>query len=156
MEIKLSYKQIMNFMIESNTIEGEPGVASNQMAAADYFLDGPTEQDRLLICHGLLTSHLGVDWGGKYRKVNVSVGGNICPSHEDVQLHMYRFFHTINIYSPFINYIRYEKIHPFRDYNGRTGRLIWLHQMLKLGLYNPDLLFLNSFHCQAIRETDFD
>src|SRR3990167_5248144 len=35
--------------------------------------------------------------------------------------------------SPFLIHKEYERVHPFTDGNGRSGRLLWLWQMIRLG-----------------------
>lgn len=43
---------------------------------------------------------------------------------------------------------RYEKLHPFMDGNGRSGRVLWLWQMGGIGK-NP-LGFLHSYYYQSL------
>lgn len=50
--------------------------------------------------------------------------------------------------NPFEAYIQFETFHPFMDGNGRTGRAIWLWQMLQEECYN-DLGFLRIYHYQS-------
>lgn len=44
----------------------------------------------------------------------------------------------------------YEKLHPFTDCNGRSGRIIWLWQMLKLKQNLAPMGFLQSFYYQSL------
>lgn len=46
----------------------------------------------------------------------------------------------------------YETLHPFIDGNGRSGRAIWLHDMLRASRYVPDFLFLRHFYYQTLSE----
>lgn len=61
-----------------------------------------------------------------------------------------------SIFTPWQVHIRYESLHPFTDGNGRSGRAIWLWQMLKLGAraenWALDLGFLHSFYYQTLQE----
>lgn len=40
---------------------------------------------------------------------------------------------------------RFQKIHPFEDLNGRTGRLIWLHKAIDEG-YTGRIGFLHAYY----------
>lgn len=48
----------------------------------------------------------------------------------------------------------YETLHPFTDGNGRSGRAIWLWQMIQYGLTDggqlPQLGFLHTYYYQAL------
>lgn len=107
--------------------------------------------DEKLICQiqGFITAEqylrpggpeLRREWIGKYRNVNVSVGGRECPDHRsipalmDFLLEQVRGWqrsvmnnasrHDICTVADF--HFVFEKIHPFADGNGRTGRaLVW-------------------------------
>lgn len=52
----------------------------------------------------------------------------------------------------------YETLHPFTDCNGRSGRILWLWQMLRRGdgLLDiekwPDLGFLHTWYYQSLQE----
>jgi len=55
-------------------------------------------------------------------------------------------------YDPFLFHIQYEKLHPFTDGNGRSGRAIWLRMMQRIhgergGLRMP---FLQKFYYQTL------
>ncbi len=87
---------------------------------------------------------------GHYRKVDVRVGNYICPRHEEVPLLMQRFFEWYSAAKkslhPFelaaLAHLRFVRIHPFRDGNGRMARL--LMNLVLLGNAYPLLNLFNS------------
>ncbi len=44
----------------------------------------------------------------------------------------------------------YERLHPFTDGNGRSGRLLWLWMMVKKDEQIPPLGFLHQFYYQTL------
>lgn len=87
---------------------------------------------------------------GHYRKVDVRVGPYICPRHEEVPQLMRRFFEwfstTKRSLHPFelaaLVHLRFVRIHPFRDGNGRMARL--LMNLVMLGNGYPLVNIFNS------------
>jgi len=51
---------------------------------------------------------------------------------------------------PYAVHHTFETIHPFTDGNGRTGRAIWLWQMVNKGTYNIENLFLQEWYYQSL------
>src|SRR3990167_772034 len=49
---------------------------------------------------------------------------------------------------PFHTHKEYENLHPFTDGNGRSGRLLWLWQMWRLGEYPKS--FLHKWYYQSL------
>ena len=49
-------------------------------------------------------------------------------------------------------HIQYEDIHPFTDGNGRSGRVLWLHDMG--GIERVSLGFLHTFYYQTLSQGD--
>jgi Fic family protein len=47
-----------------------------------------------------------------------------------------------------IAHFQFEAIHPFRDGNGRTGRIINIHYLMHKGLLDYPVLFLSSYILQ--------
>lgn len=44
-----------------------------------------------------------------------------------------------------IGHLQFEAIHPFRDENGRTGRIFNIHYLVKKGLLDYPILFLSKY-----------
>ncbi len=54
--------------------------------------------------------------------------------------------------SPWATHVKYETLHPFMDGNGRSGRALWLWQMIDQNGYHAILPegFLHSFYYQTL------
>jgi len=53
-------------------------------------------------------------------------------------------------YHPYKVHQLFESLHPYMDGNGRTGRAIWLWQMVRQKGYNLDLGFLHAYYYQSL------
>lgn len=54
--------------------------------------------------------------------------------------------------SPYENHLDFESLHPFTDGNGRTGRMLWLWQMIRSPYnYNLARLFLHEWYYSSLR-----
>lgn len=52
---------------------------------------------------------------------------------------------------PYGTHHEYETLHPFTDGNGRSGRALWLWQMLRLGYKVPNIGFLHTWYYQSLQ-----
>lgn len=52
--------------------------------------------------------------------------------------------------TPYEVHCEYEKLHPFTDGNGRSGRALWAWQMIRHCNYNFSLGFLHMFYYQTL------
>jgi Fic family protein len=93
----------------------------------------------LLNAHKMMTSGL-LDDAGTFRTVNVSVGQHVAPPQTQVPTLMEQLFDWLTkseehlLIKSCVFHYEFEFIHPFRDGNGRMGRL-W--QTIILMAHNP-------------------
>jgi len=95
--------------------------------------------DDLLQAHQIMTAKL-LDDAGSFRRVNVAVGAHVAPPHTQVATLMQQLFGWLEksdehlLIKSCVFHYEFEFIHPFRDGNGRIGRL-W--QSVILMAHNP-------------------
>ena len=114
--------------------------------------------------HGILkssTSDSRKDWFavGDYKRLPNEVGGQDTCEPEKVHDSMQRLIegynakeqHTLENILDF--HVRFEKIHPFQDGNGRVGRLIMFKECLRSGVV-PFIITdeLKMFYYRGLRE----
>lgn len=73
-----------------------------------------------------------------YRNCNVRVGSHVCPPHREVEGLVNGLWARMDELTPDEFYVEFEKIHPFVDGNGRTGKI--LHNWLLGTLHDPVLI----------------
>ena len=86
--------------------------------------------------------------GGRFRDVNVQVGVHIPPPYYEVPIHLRQFCDELTErlrHQPEVSLkgsadllawtdLRFQWIHPFKDFNGRIGRVLLAALLYKLGL----------------------
>lgn len=139
--------EIIEFLRESNAIEGVYDDDSLQQAiyAWEYII----EQEEITLydvlrTHKILMLHqpLMPDERGYFRRCAVFVGGMQGMNHSKVPKVVAEWCHDMNIPRDALEFeeksielhVRYEKIHPFVDGNGRTGRIFMNYWRIKNGL----------------------
>jgi len=146
--------KLEKFMEESNKIEGENILNPQDYTVAQTaYIDGFLNLDEVTKIHGQLTNHLNAEWSGKWRKVNVRVGNFIAPDWFDVPELMNEYWAKFDDMNSWEAHNEFEKIHPFLDFNGRMGRLIWLSKAVKEG-YNFSIPFLQKYYYQTLDKTN--
>ena len=143
---KIQIIHLKKFIQESNEIEWEWD-RQDSVENLREFLSKPITKESLFEYHKSLWPDF--DWTGKYRETKVYIGEHIPPKPEHVALHMESWFERLPLLGSWEAHNEFEKIHPFRDFNGRLGRAIWLHKALKKG-YDFKLSFLHTYYYQTL------
>ena len=85
--------------------------------------------------------------------MNVRVGSHIAPEGGLQIVHRFkRILTQVNQGrgTPWSVHVAFERLHPYMDGNGRTGRAVWAWQMQKLGGDPFSLPFLHRFYYQTL------
>ena len=172
---RLTHEQT-RYIFETNTI----GVAAyesinvndivetvNHFRCIDIIIDRAQEllsEELIKLLHGILktgTSDSRKDWFavGDYKRLPNEVGGEQTCEPELVHDSMQRLIdgynakgqHTLEAILDF--HVRFEKIHPFQDGNGRVGRLVMFKECLASGIV-PFIITdeLKMFYYRGLRE----
>lgn len=125
---------------ESNLIEGVDERAEDERStkAWEWFVQAPLRVDIILqLHHRIMSDKLG-KLAGNFRTHDVRVGNRICPPWHEVESLMWNWFfvfqHANTEQTIKEAHVAFEKVHPFIDGNGRSGRMIMNHQRVKAGL----------------------
>jgi len=137
------------FMLESNKIEGEYELNPNDLFVAREAYLGIKDLKHIKRMHHNITAHLKVDWSGKWRTVNVKVGNHKPPDWQEVPELMLRYWSNFDRMDSWQAHNEFEHIHPFQDFNGRMGRLIWLSKAIQEG-YRFNIPFLQKYYYQTL------
>lgn len=126
-------------------------VAVNIAHCLDALLEKSPDDIRITpewICdiHRSIAMELFPDWAGRFRSADVQVGTHLPPPGHEVSVHIRNFcldleermFHlqgaaSIAALLAWVDW-RFQWIHPFKDFNGRTGRILLVALCYKLGL----------------------
>jgi Fic family protein len=145
-EILPTYK--LAFIRESSHIERESERRGDR-EALEMAIEEPIESlEDILYLHRLLAD--GKSFAGKLRTVQVYVGGHVPPSPENVPRAMEKFIDMYPVMDSWRAHNEFEKIHPFQDYNGRVGRVIWASKAVHEEGYDLSLGFLHKYYYQTL------
>ena len=141
------------YIFETNTI----GVTADETINV-------LSEELLKTLHGILkssTSDSRKDWFavGDYKRLPNEVGGEATCEPERVHESMQRLIEIYNAkqqhsLEDILDYhVRFEKIHPFQDGNGRVGRLVMFKECLRSGVV-PFIITdeLKMFYYRGLRE----
>ena len=137
-------------MLESNKIEGEDRINSGDLEALKCIINSEICESLIAHVHKILGDYLKVDWTGRYRACRVRVGQYVPPEPYMVPGLMADYFKNLPNLNSWKAHNEFEKIHPFQDFNGRIGRLIWLNKALQEG-YNYSIPFLQMYYYQTLK-----
>ena len=165
------------FIFETNTIGvGEESVnlddiieASNHFRCIDWIIDNakrPLNEKSIKHLHAMLksgTSDSRKNWFavGEYKRLPNEVGGRMTTAPERVAEELAALLTEYNA-SPAKTleeliefHVRFERIHPFQDGNGRIGRLILFKECLRWGIV-PFIIEddLKMFYYRGLSEWD--
>lgn len=138
---------LWDFALESNKIEGILGVTDRVYQAHHDFLslDKITIHDLKDFVEANAPGHLLRD---SPEVPGVRVGNHIAPpSGPGVRAELSRI---LRIEDPYRQHVAYEDLHPFTDGNGRSGRVLWLWNMIRAEKYSSKLGFLHHFYYQTL------
>jgi len=131
----------IEFLQHSNYIEGvnDEKSLNDSVESWKYALEQKElNLSHIIEIHRLLLQNIHPNIAGKIREVNVSVGGRLCPNWRQVPMLLHNWIskHGSESTEETIKdaHIRFEKIHPFEDGNGRCGRIIMNWQRVKADL----------------------
>ena len=138
----------MEFLLESNAIEGVYDDDSLKQAkkAWDFLIEQPELTVPVILeTHKILAknSKLREDEIGFFRRVPVYIGGHEAVNNikipELVESWLLDTETSIKIPGKDgnnikLDHIEYERIHPFVDFNGRTGRMFLNYERMRAGL----------------------
>ncbi len=148
-------KELLDFVAESNRIEGIPSVKAHEIEATRVLL----ECDRLEL-RDVLAVQSAYAPGMPLRDrvgMNVGVGNYVAPmGGRAITIELMSIIGRLNkarpgaYDNPWKQHVEFERLHPFMDGNGRTGRALWAWHMQKVGLHPFALPFLHRFYYQTL------
>lgn len=144
---------LCDFVLESNRIEGIDRLPTiDELEASGEFLIGPCDIDAVLALQAVFAP--GKPIRDQYG-MNVRVGNYIAPlggpwMRRDLEAVLGGRLSATTTDDPFHIHVAFEKLHPFIDGNGRTGRMVWAWKMLRSGQDPFALSFLHRFYYQTL------
>lgn len=139
---------IRAFVAESNWIEGIEHTTAQEEAAHFNLLSGD------LSVTAIVDFVRKIQPDARFRNStdvpSARVGNHLAPpSGPDIES---RLRSILGLLDPWEQHVEYEKLHPFTDGNGRSGRAIWLYRHYREPLDGRAIErgFLHSFYYQTL------
>ncbi len=129
---------IKEYIKESNAIERvyDESAVTQSMEAWDFLKEiDELTHDTIKEAHKLFLKERQPNIAGTYRDVFVRVGNDVPPAPEEIEERMDGLLseNPSNPVEALQWHVKFEKIHPFQDGNGRIGRLIYAWHCFKMG-----------------------
>lgn len=147
----ISEKNLFLFAVESNHIEGINSAKRhlNHTAALEKFLklEKTTVQDLQDFVSAIEPSATLRNTDGH----RVWIGGHEAPKGSLTLASLNSLLFLVDNHDqPNTVHKKYENIHPFMDGNGRSGRALWLWQMVNQRQYDGRYKFLQMYYYQTL------
>ena len=141
--------RMIDFVIESNSIEGITVTGEQELIAHKAFLEEKLGVDSIERFVSAVQSN------GKLRQypnMDVVVARSYHPPRGGPHIYfaLAELLDKFAFLDPWELYCKYEALHPFTDGNGRSGRALWLKHMG--GIEKVPMGFLRTFHIQSLQE----
>jgi hypothetical protein len=142
----MAREQLADFIEESLMIEGIHRLPSiEELEATEAFLTDECSVATVLTLQAIYAPGMPLrDQSG----MNVRVGRYVAPKGNPYMRDQLE--HVINNADPWELHVEFEKLHPFMDGNGRTGRTVWAWAMLRAGKDPFATTFLHRWYYQTL------
>ncbi len=119
--------------------------------------------------HKRIAGELFPDWAGRWRITEVQVGTHLPPLPRDMPVHVRNFCLDLEERLRYVSGVqsvadllawvdwRFQWIHPFKDFNGRVGRILLVALAYRLGLPPVDPAATEAgraSYFEALRQAD--
>lgn len=150
---RLSQDEVKNIIenryIKKDTSKIEVQEVINSIKAIDFIRSGEFKlnQKNIKLLHSIITEKLGYEKGFKKKKIVVNNKQTVDPKNVKQELKNLIIWFNKNKKknNPFMNVIvfhnKFERIHPFSDGNGRTGRMLLIWMLME---FNYDIILFRK------------